>query len=85
MNVKLNTGRSHKHPMAEVTVIPKRIGGSLAFFIPADIVRQEGIEPGVPVRVTLKRRRRVRALGYLKGKVPYTPFDRHEEGFWPAD
>ena len=71
--------------MAEVTVVPKRIGGSLAIFIPMEIVREEGIEAGVPVRVSLKRRRKIRALGYLKGKVPYEPFDRHKEGLWPAD
>jgi hypothetical protein len=70
--------------MAEILVVPKRIGGSLAVFIPADLVREEGIEPGVPVRITVKRRK-VRVLGYLKGRVPYEPFDRHKEGFWPAD
>jgi len=30
--------------------------------------------------------RKVRkALGLLKGKVPYEPFDRHKDGLWPPE
>jgi len=25
------------------------------------------------------------ALGLLKGKVPYEPFDRHKDGLWPKE
>jgi hypothetical protein len=71
--------------MAEVTVIPKRIGGSVAVFLPAEVVRREGIREGVPVRLTVGRPGKPRVLGLLKGKLPYEPFDRHKEGFWPAD
>lgn len=69
--------------MAEVTVVPKRIGGSLAFFVPADVARREGIREGVPVRVTIEKKGRPKALGLLKGRVPYEPFERRKEGFWP--
>ena len=71
--------------LIEVTVVPKRIGGSVAVFLPADAVRREGIREGVPVRITVERRGKPRALGLLKGEIPYEPFDRHKEGLWPAD
>ena len=71
--------------MAEVIVIPKRIGGSVAVFVPAEVVRREGIREGVPVRISVERRGKPRVLGLLKGKLPYEPFDRHKEGLWPAD
>jgi len=71
--------------MPEVTVVPKRIGGSLAFFLPAELVRREGIEEGVPVRVAVVNRPRPRVRGLLKGKVRYEPFDRHAEELWPDE
>jgi hypothetical protein len=64
-------------PEAEVTVVPKRIGGSLAVFLPADFVRREGIREGQPVRIVVKEKGRHPALGILK-HIPYEPFDRHE-------
>lgn len=69
----------------EVTVVPKRIGGSLAIFLPAEVVRREDLRPGVPVRIVIQRPDRSAALGLLKGKGKFTPFDRHQEGLWPED
>lgn len=68
-------------PEAEVTVVPKRIGGGLAVFLPADFVRREGINAGQPIRIVVKAKGRHPALGILKGLVPDEPFDRHAEGF----
>jgi hypothetical protein len=64
-------------PEAEVMVVPKRIGGSLAVFLPADFCRREGIREGQPIRIVFKERGRHPALGILK-HVPYEPFNRHE-------
>lgn len=61
----------------EVTVVPKRIGGSLAVFLPAEFVRREGIREGQPVRIAVREKGRHPALGLLK-HIPYEPFDRHE-------
>lgn len=69
----------------EVTVVPKRIGGSLAIFLPAEIVRREDIHDGVPVRILIRRTSRTAAFGLLRGKGKYTPFDRHKEGLWPEE
>jgi len=71
--------------MAEVTAVPKRIGGSLAVFLPADVVRREGIREGVPIRIVIAEKQRPKVLGLLKGKVPYEPFDRHKEERWPDE
>ena len=68
---------ARKKPEPEVEVVPKRIGGSLAVFLPADFVRREGIREGQPVRLLLKEKGRHPALGLLK-HIPYEPFDRHE-------
>lgn len=68
-----------------LTVVPKKIGGSLAIFIPADAVREGDLKPGIPVRITIHRPSRAAVLGLLKGKIKYTPFDRHAEGDWPDD
>lgn len=62
---------------AEVTVVPKRIGGSLAVFLPADFVRREGIREGQSIRVVVRAKGRHPALGLLK-HIPYEPFNRHE-------
>ncbi len=67
----------------EVMVVPKRIGGSLAIFLPAEVVRREDLHAGVPFRISIKRPERTAVFGLLKGKVKYTPFDRHKEGLWP--
>ena len=69
----------------ELTVVPKRIGGSVAIFLPADVVRREDIRPGVPMRIVIHRPSRTAALGLLKGKVKDEPFNRHKEGLWPDD
>lgn len=67
--------------MVELVVTPKRIGGSLAIFIPADVARQEGIQEGRPVQVTLKIPDRSKVFGLLKGKLgPYR--SRAEEGLY---
>lgn len=71
--------------MAEVTVVPKRIGGSLAVFLPADVVRREGIREGMPIRIVIAGKQRPKVLGLLKDKVPYEPFDRHKEELWPDE
>ena len=71
--------------MAEVKVVPKRIGGSVAVFLPADFVRREGIHEGQAIWITVKRKGRPPVLGILKGVVPYEPFDRHAEGFEPDE
>jgi len=72
-------------PEEEVTVVPKRIGGSLAVFLPAEFVRREGIYAGQPIRIAVRGKGRHPALGILKGLVPDEPFDRHKEGFEPDE
>ena len=72
-------------PEVEVTVVPKRIGGSLAVFLPADFVRRLGINEGQPIRIVVRAKGRHPALGILKGLVPDEPFDRHAEGFEPDE
>lgn len=68
---------------SDVTVIPKRIGGSMALFLPADVVKRRRIREGVPVKVTISSDTRAKALGVLKRRGRHRPFDRHAEGFWP--
>jgi hypothetical protein len=67
---------------AEVTATAKNIGGSIAVFIPAEVVRREGIEAGKPVRVTVRAvRPRGEAFGRLRGLVgPYR--SRAEGDVW---
>jgi hypothetical protein len=72
-------------PEDEVTVVPKRIGGSLAVFLPADFVRRLGLYAGQPIRIAVRAKGRHPALGILKGLVPDEPFDRHAEGFEPDE
>jgi len=69
---------------AEVTVVPKRIGGSLAVFLPAEFVRREGIREGQPLRIAVKGKGKHPALGLLR-HIPYEPFDRHKEELWPDE
>lgn len=70
--------------MADAVVVPKRTGGSLTIVLPAEVVRQEGIEEGKPIHITVRRaslRTAGEAFGKLKGKMPkYTP--RGEEGIF---
>lgn len=73
----------HAAPMVELTVVPKKIGGSIAVFLPAEVAKREGIEEGVPVRIIVEKQDRTAVVGFLKGKLPYEPFDRHKEGLWP--
>lgn len=70
--------------MAELTLTPKRIGGSVHVIIPADVARREGIREGVPVRVTIEKIK-PRALGLLKDIFHGEHFDRTEEGLYPED
>ena len=69
----------------ELTVVPKKIGGSLAIFIPAEAVREGDLKPGIPIRITIHRPSRTAVFGMLTGKAKFGPFNRHEEGFWPDD
>lgn len=71
--------------MTEVKVVPKRIGGSVAVFLPAEFVRREGIREGQAIWIAVKRKGRPPVLGILKGVVPYEAFDRHTEGFEPDE
>lgn len=70
--------------MADAVVVPRKTGGSLTVVLPADLVRQEGIEEGQPIRITVRRttlRSPGEAFGRLKGKMPkYSP--RGEEGIY---
>jgi antitoxin component of MazEF toxin-antitoxin module len=69
----------------EVVVVPKRIGGSIALFLPAEVVQREGIREGVPVQVKVSRAE-TRIFGLLKREgEKHEPFDRHKEGLWPDD
>jgi antitoxin component of MazEF toxin-antitoxin module len=68
---------------SEVTVIPKRIGGSMALFLPAEVVRMRKIKEGVPVRVTISADKKTKVLGILRRRTRHRPYNRHEEGFWP--
>lgn len=66
--------------MAEVTVPAKNIGGSIAVFIPAEVAREEGIEAGKLVRVTIHAvRRRAEVLGKHRG---IGTFQRAKERLW---
>lgn len=66
--------------MADLTVVPKRIGGSLAVFIPAEVARAEGIEEGKPVKLTVRPlRSRADVLGKHRG---IGSFHRAREGLW---
>ena len=69
----------------EVTVVPKRIGGSLALFLPAAVVKREAIREGVPLRIDIRPGGKSEVLGALKRKGGHRPFDRHEEGLWPDE
>jgi antitoxin component of MazEF toxin-antitoxin module len=69
---------------SEVTVIPKRIGGSMALFLPAEVVRRRKIKEGVPVRVTISADKKTKVLGVLRRRARHLPYNRHEEGFWPG-
>lgn len=70
--------------MAELTLVPKRIGGSVHVIIPADVARREGIQEGVPVRITITRDK-PKALGLLKDLFHGEHFNRHEEGLYPDE
>ncbi|MHB8605119.1 MAG: AbrB/MazE/SpoVT family DNA-binding domain-containing protein [Thermoplasmatota archaeon] len=69
--------------MVEMSLTPRKLGGSWHVIIPVDVARSEGLKEGVPVRVTIEPEGKPRALGLLRGKLPFKPFDRHEEGDWP--
>ena len=71
--------------MTELVAVPKRIGGSLAVFLPAEVVRRERIREGVPIRVVVERRAKPQVLGLLKGVVPYEPFSRRKERWYPDE
>lgn len=66
--------------VAELTVVPKRVGGSICVFIPADVAREEGIQEGKPIRVTVRAvRRRAEVVGKHRG---IGGFQRSKEGLW---
>jgi len=70
---------------AEITVVPKKIGGSIALFLPSEVVRRRRIREGIPVRISIGPERRAHALGALRRRGRHREFDRHSEGFWPDD
>lgn len=70
--------------MAELVALPKKVGGSLAIFLPAEVVRQEGLEEGKPVFVTVRPTRLGKAtdaLGAMRGKMPKYTNRGEEAGF----
>jgi len=69
----------------DFTAVPKRIGGSLAMFIPARVARKRKLREGVPVSVSVEPAQAISALGALKQRKRHKAFDRHEEGFWPEE
>lgn len=79
-NESITTRPAHGLPMADVIVVAKRIGGSLAVIIPAEVARQEGIEEGQRVLVSVRKvTPRSAAFGKFKGQMPKYR-DRSEEG-----
>jgi len=54
----------------------KRVGNSLAVFIPAEDARRLGLQPGQKVAASF-RRAPARLLGLLKD-LPYQPFSRKD-------
>lgn len=58
----------------------RRVGNSLAFFIPAADARAAGLHEGDPVDVHI-RRGLPQPLGLLKD-LEHTPFDRRGEDLW---
>lgn len=76
----ITTGEGHRLAMADIVVVPKRVGGSLSVIIPAEVVRQEGLEEGKPVLLSVRPMRpRAEAFGKLRGRVPKYR-DRADEG-----
>lgn len=58
----------------------KKVGNSLAVFIPAAEARRGGLEEGQLVEATV-RAHVPEALGLLRD-LPHAPFRRREEGAW---
>lgn len=58
----------------------KKVGNSLAVFIPAADARKAGLEEGQLVEAQV-RPRSPQPLGLLKG-LPYEAFERRREGAW---
>ena len=69
----------------DFTAIPRRIGGSLAMFIPARVAKKQKLREGVPVQVSVAPAQAVSALGALRQRKRHEAFNRHKEGFWPED
>lgn len=63
-----------------VTGRVKRVGNSMAFFIPAAQAKKAGIIEGQTVDATI-RPKVPEVFGLLKDR-PYIPFDRRKEGLW---
>lgn len=80
----LTSQRAHPEPVAELTLTPKRIGGSVHVIIPADVARREGIQEGVPIRIIIEKAK-PRALGLLKDVLHGEHFDRHKDGLYPDE
>lgn len=57
----------------------KRVGNSLALFVPAAEVRRARLREGQTVEAVL-RPVRPELLGLLKGVLPYEPYERRKEG-----
>lgn len=71
--------------MMELTLTPKKIGGSWHVIIPVEAARRERLREGVPVHVVIEPKGRPRALGLLRGKVAHKPLVRRKEGDWPDE
>lgn len=59
----------------------RRVGNVLALFIPADATRKGHLQEGQVVDADIETEPGD-LFGFLKGKVPYRPFRRSEEGLW---
>ena len=66
--------------LIEVDTAVKKVGNSLAVFIPADKARAGGLREGALVHVVLDAAPKT-MLGLLKGTA-YEPFDRRKDGMW---
>ena len=64
--------------MEEAIVRARKLGGSLILTIPNDIVKEEGIKEGEPVKVTVEKVKKS-WFGALKGIGPFTKEDEFDE------
>lgn len=65
----------------ELDTAVRKVGNSLAIFLPADQARAAGLQEGSPVHAVVDPNP-PDILGLLRGMVPYEPFERRKEGSW---